>query len=53
MPKCDFNNVALANLFQSHFWHECSSVNLLDIFRTPFHKNTSGWLFLFVRVWIF
>ena len=26
--------------------HECSSVNLLYIFRTPFHKNTSGGLLL-------
>ena len=24
----------------------CSSVNLLHIFRTPFSKNTSGWLLL-------
>ena len=26
--------------------HGCSPVNLLHIFRTPFSKNTSGWLFL-------
>ena len=26
--------------------HGCSPVNLLHIFRTPFPKNTSGWLFL-------
>ena len=26
--------------------HGCSPVNLLQIFRTPFLKNTSGWLFL-------
>ena len=25
--------------------HECSPVSLLCIFRTPFTKNTSGWLF--------
>ena len=25
---------------------ECSSVNLLHIFRTPFSKSTSGWLLL-------
>ena len=31
MPKCAFNKVA-------------SPVNLLHIFRTLFHKNTSGWL---------
>ena len=27
--------------------HGCSPVNLQDIFRTPFTKNTSGWLLLF------
>ena len=26
--------------------HGCSSVNLLHIFKTPFPKNTSGWLLL-------
>ena len=26
--------------------HGCSPVNLLHIFRTPFHKNISGWLLL-------
>ena len=26
--------------------HGCSPVNLLHVFRTPFHKNTSGWLLL-------
>ena len=30
-------------------WHGCSPVNLLDIFRTPFTKNTSGWLLLYFR----
>ena len=28
--------------------HGCSPVNLLHIFRTPFHRNTSGWLHLFI-----
>ena len=27
-------------------WHRCSPVNLLHIFRTPFPRNTSGWLLL-------
>ena len=33
----------------------CSPVNLLHIFRTPFPKNTFGWVFLFddVKVLIF
>ena len=29
-------------------WHECSSVNLLHIFKTPFPKNTSERLLLIV-----
>ena len=28
------------------FWHGCSPVNLLHISRTPYSKNTSGWLVL-------
>ena len=28
--------------------HECSPVNLLHIFRTPFLKNTCLWLLLFI-----
>ena len=38
MPKWDFNKAALRL--------GCSHVNLLHISRTPFLKNTSGWLFL-------
>ena len=40
MPKllCNFIEVALR--------HGCSPVNVLHIFRTPFPKNTSGWLLL-------
>ena len=41
MPKCDFNKVA-----KQPFRHGCSPVNLLDIFRTPFTKNTSERLLL-------
>ena len=47
MPKCDCRNVISIKL-QSNFieitLHGCSPVNLLHIFRTPFTKNTSGWL---------
>ena len=39
MSKCDFNKAALQFALQ----HGCSSANLLQIFRTPFPKNTSGW----------
>ena len=38
MSKFDFNKVA--------FWHGCSPVNLLHIFRTFFHKNVRGLLLL-------
>ena len=30
--------------------HWCSPVNLLHIFRTPFPKNTSGWLLLHISI---
>ena len=40
MPKSDFNKVEMT------LRHGCSPVNLLHIFRTPFPKNTSGWLLL-------
>ena len=42
MPKCHFNKVALQQLVNS-------PVNLLHIFRTPFLKNTYGWLFLMLE----
>ena len=34
----------LCNFIEITLCHECSPVNLLHIFRTPFLKNTSGWL---------
>ena len=45
MPKCEIT------LFEVTLRHECSPVNLLHIFRTPFPKNTSGCLLLSVP-WI-
>ena len=36
----------LRNFIEIPFRHGCSPVNLLHIFRTPFPKNTSGWLLL-------
>ena len=33
--------------------HGCSPVNLLHIFRTPFPRNTSEWLFLNITVLLF
>ena len=44
MPKCDFNKVAKQS--QITLRDGCSPVNLLHNFRTPFLKNTSGWLLL-------
>ena len=42
MRKCDFNKAAIEITIR----HGCFPVNLLHIFRTPFLKNTSGWLLL-------
>ena len=44
MPKSDFKKVAL-QLFEITIWHGCFPVNLLHIFRTPFYKNVSGFLY--------
>ena len=47
MPKRDLNKVALlCNFIEIALRHGFSPVNLLHIFRTPFLKNTSGWLLL-------
>ena len=35
-----------SNFIEIAFRHRCSPVNLLHNFRTPFYKNTSGWLLL-------
>ena len=43
----------LCNFIEITFWHRCSPVNLLHIFRTAFPKNTSGWLHLGLFQWIF
>ena len=36
----------LCNFIEIALWHGCSALNLLHIFRTPFPRNTSGWLLL-------
>ena len=36
------------NFIEIVLWHGCSSVNLLHIFRTPFPRNTFGWLLLYL-----
>ena len=42
IPKCDLQS----NFIEIALRHGCSPVNLLHIFRTPFPKNTPGWLLL-------
>ena len=37
------------NFIKITLWHWCSPVTLLHIFRTPFPKNTSEWLLLFLQ----
>ena len=43
----------LCNFIEIALLHGCSPVNLLHIFRTPFPKNTSGWLLLLLSMSIF
>ena len=47
IPKCNFNKIALQLYYT---WYGCSTINLLHIFRTPFPKNTSGKLLLYLVV---
>ena len=42
----------LCNFIETKLQHGCSLVNLLHIFRTPFLKNTSGWLLLIDIVYV-
>ena len=49
MPKCYFNS----NFTEITLRHGCSPVNMLHIFRTPFFKNTSGWLLLYLMGLVF
>ena len=42
----------LCNFIEITLRHGCSSVNLRHIFRTPFLKNTSGWLLLKKSVYL-
>ena len=50
MPKCDSIKLQSNFIIEIKFWHGCSPVNLLYIFRTPFAKNTSGGLLLDIHV---
>ena len=44
MPKLQSNFIEIA------LRHGCSPVNLQHIFRTPFPKNSSGWLLLILLI---
>ena len=50
VPKCNFNIKVLWNFIEIALRHECSSVNLQRIFRTPFYQNTFEGLFLKKKV---
>ena len=39
-----------SNFIEVTLRYECSPVNLLHIFRTPYFKNTFGWLLLLTNV---
>ena len=47
MPKCNLNKL-LCNFIQIKLRHGYSPVNLLHIIGTPFPKNNSGELLLFL-----
>ena len=36
-----------ATLLKKRLWHRCFPVNFVKFLRTPFLKNTSGWLLLY------
>ena len=42
-------NSEVANFIEMVLQHGCSPVNLLHVFRTPFPKNTSGGLLLWIE----
>ena len=50
IPKCNFNKGAEQLYWEIALRHGCSPLNLLHIFKTPFPKNTSGWLLLWVNI---
>ena len=41
--KCDFNKIGM-EFIKITLRRGCSLLNLVHIFRTPFHRNTSGGL---------
>ena len=49
-PKCDFNIKLQSNFIEITFRHESCPINLLHIFRTPFHKNNSEGLLILLLI---
>ena len=48
---CAISVKLFCNFIEIVLRHGCFPVNLLYIFRTPFYKNTSGWLLLQWNLW--
>ena len=44
--RCAISIKLFCNFIEIASWHECSPVDLLNISKTPFRKNISGWLLL-------
>ena len=40
----------LCNFIEITFWHGCSPINLLHIYRTSFYKNGYGGLYLYLNI---
>ena len=46
VQRCSYEEVVAKQLNKIKPRHGCPPVNLLHIYRTPFSKNTSGWMLL-------
>ena len=46
LQRCSWEKVLQSNFIEITLRHGYSAVKLLHIFRTPFPRNTSGWLLL-------
>ena len=48
--KQPFRGFVTCNFIEMELQHECSPVNLLHIFRTPFLKNTPEWMVMHYEI---